>query len=56
MDRIILKCLWYDGDQLPHRICDMLQNDEVADDDDDDTEVTNVYDSVDSEESDDECL
>ena len=47
---------WYDGDQLPHSICDMLLNDEEADDDDDDTEVTNVYDSDDSEESDDECL
>ena len=47
---------WYDGDQLPHSICDMLQNDEEADDVDDDTEVTNVYDSDDSEESDDECL
>ena len=47
---------WHDGDQLPHSICDMLQNDEEADDDDDDTEVTNVYDSDDSEESDGECL
>ena len=34
----------------------MLQYDEEADDDDDDTEVTNVYDSDHSEESDDECL